>query len=263
MTATATTWDPPARLRGPVLHSLVGHLLLFALIAGYFIWRDWGREMFGDPKAMGGGAVTVTPVASIPLPRPTGRPNPVADDTESQAPPLPQPEPQRPAAPAPEPEAIKIPTRKPDPVKPKPEPRREFKRTGETEPNQVATNQGQRMVSPMMGSRTSGSGVGVGPSSPFGTRFGYYADLIRQRVAEKWNTSDIPPNIKTAPMAIVSFDILRNGTVRSVRVAQPSGLSALDYSAQRAILDAAPFPPLPAGFQRDSATVEFQFQFQR
>ena len=42
--------------------------------------------------------------------------------------------------------------------------------------------------------------------------------------------------------AIVTFDLQRDGSVRNVRIAQSSGNKALDYSAQRAIYDASPFP---------------------
>jgi TonB family protein len=44
---------------------------------------------------------------------------------------------------------------------------------------------------------------------------------------------------------------------------QRSGNPTLDYSAQRAVLEAAPFPPLPAGFERDSARVEINFELKR
>ena len=44
---------------------------------------------------------------------------------------------------------------------------------------------------------------------------------------------------------------------------QRSGILTLDNSAQRAILNAAPFPPLPAGFDRDAAQIEFRFQLKR
>ena len=37
----------------------------------------------------------------------------------------------------------------------------------------------------------------------------------------------------------------------------------LDYSAQRAILDAAPFQALPPQFQRSEAEIEFWFELRR
>jgi protein TonB len=110
---------------------------------------------------------------------------------------------------------------------------------------------------------TGSGGIGVGTGSPFGSRFGYYVDLLRQRVGEKWRTTDVDPRVQTAPPVVVTFTIHRNGSVSGVRIAQRSGNAVLDTSAQRAIYDAAPLPPLPAGFERDSATIEFWFQLRR
>jgi periplasmic protein TonB len=113
-----------------------------------------------------------------------------------------------------------------------------------------------------MGQLGSG-GVGVGQGSPFGNRFGNYVMILRQRVAEKWHTADVDPRIHTLPPAIVTFDLLRDGSVRNVRLAQGSGNPAVDYSAQRAIYDASPFPPLPATYERNDATIEFWFELRR
>lgn len=92
--------------------------------------------------------------------------------------------------------------------------------------------------------RRDSGGVALGPNSPFGNRFTSYADLVVQRVTEKWQTAGLL-GLHTAPVVIVTFDILRNGSVRNAQVAQHSGNTTLDYSALRAVLDAAPFPPLP------------------
>jgi len=104
--------------------------------------------------------------------------------------------------------------------------------------------------------------VGVGTNSVLGNRFGAYADLVAQRVTEKWQTSGLL-GLHIAPEVIVTFDILRDGSIRNVQIAQRSGNSNLDYSAQRAVLDAAPFPPLPPGYEGNAANVELHFQLQR
>jgi TonB family protein len=49
----------------------------------------------------------------------------------------------------------------------------------------------------------------------------------------------------------------------SVRITQRSGNQALDYSAQRAILDAAPFQSLPPQFPRNEVEIEFRFELRR
>ena len=61
----------------------------------------------------------------------------------------------------------------------------------------------------------------------------------------------------------MTFTLHRDGSVSNVRITQRSGNAALDYSAQRAIMDAAPFPPLPAGFPKNDPEIEFLFELKR
>ena len=105
--------------------------------------------------------------------------------------------------------------------------------------------------------------MGVGAGNPMGSRFGYYVDILQRKVAEHWDTGQVDPRLQTAPTVVVSFEILRDGSTRNVRFLQRSGHASLDFSAQRAILDASPFPPLPAGFERNVVRVEFHFELQR
>ena len=69
--------------------------------------------------------------------------------------------------------------------------------------------------------------------------------------------------IQTGPTVIATFELMRDGSVRNVQILQTSNIPALDFSVKRAILDASPFPPIPAGFERDSAKVEFSFELKR
>ncbi len=73
----------------------------------------------------------------------------------------------------------------------------------------------------------------------------------------------VDARLRTLPPAIVTFEIMRNGEIRNVRVVQSSGNRALDYSAERAVLQAGPFEPLPAAYGGSSASIEFWFQLQR
>jgi TonB family protein len=73
----------------------------------------------------------------------------------------------------------------------------------------------------------------------------------------------VDARIQTAPIVIATFDLMRDGSVKNLQLLQRSGISSLDSSVQRAILDASPFPPIPPGFDRDSAKVEFQFELKR
>jgi protein TonB len=183
----------------------------------------------------------------------------VANDTESQVPQAPKPQPKQQAKP-PEPKAIPLKSRHVDTRSlEQMSPQRYQPRTPPA--NQVFSSQAPAAVSPMYEKPGSG-GVGVGPNSTFGNRFGAYADLVIKRVTEKWQTGGMA-GMQTAPIVVVTFDILRDGSIRNSRVAQSSGNTTLDFSALRAVTDAAPFPTLPADYDRNVANVELRFQLQR
>lgn len=245
--------------RQAFLSSLLLHVLLGGAVYGWLWWQNRGRETFGDPDPLG-GAAGVTAVAQIPIARREGRPNPVANDTQSQ---LAMPEktaPPKPVQRRPDPEAIPLkgPTRKPAP---QPAVNQRY-RPDPVLPNQVTSTLGRAAVTEMFGVKGTG-GIGSADSSPFGQRFGWYEKLLRERIAAKWRTNDVPPQVRTAPMAIISFTIARDGRVSDVRILQSSGIYPLDNSAQRAVYEAAPMPPLPAQFERPVARVEFHFELKR
>ncbi len=254
--------DEPEPLKGPLAGSIALHisvalaLTLVSVIGGR-------REYWGDRNSGGGSAMIVNVVGQVPLPSHGGVVNPVANDTQSE---VPEPKPdkvQQTKVKEPEPEAIPLPSR----TAPKKPSRREsslntYRAKQIDRPNQLFSQEGQALSSPMVGMAGSG-GVGVGRGSPFGDRFGYYVDLLKQKVAQKWRTGDVDPRIRTAPPAVVTFNIRRDGSIDGIRLAQTSGNLALDLSAQRAIQDAAPFPPLPAAFDKNEVSIEFWFQLQR
>jgi protein TonB len=207
--------------------------------------------------------VGITPVSQIPIPAKGGPPNPLASDTPSE---VPQPPPAKKqvkrGAPA-DSSAIAIKSRS----RPKQAVRRESltassRLPSSQAPNQLYSDSGRALSSPMVGQTGSG-GVGLGPGGAFGNRFGAYRDLLEQAVARRWRTNDVDPRLQTAPPVIVTFVIRRDGSASDVRLEQSSGDKALDYSAMRAIYEAAPFPPLPAGYERNDARIEFWFQLKR
>ena len=264
MTARHDILDRQESIRNPLIGSAALHGALALAVVIYGLLPAANVIPWGGTNALGGGSVAITPVSKIPIQLRAGRMNPLANDTESQVP-APPPKPRaKPAQTAKEePQAIAIQSRSPA----KPAPRRRSRSTTSTsapeKDNQLRSSSGAAANSPMFGSMSGSGGVGVGPGGNLGDRFGYYGELLRQRVAEKWNISQVDPRLQTAPVVIVSFEILRNGSARNVRFLQRSGNSTLDFSAQRAILEASPFPPLPAGFERNSAVIEFWFQLKR
>jgi protein TonB len=247
--------DERERLGGPFALSIVVHGALVALLVVGVVFKKPSLNMGSQTQGMG---VAITAVKSIPIPAKEGQINHLANDTESVVPQEPlklkeqhAPEPKQPV------KAVEIPSEKPPKVIPKPSviyrPRDEYK------PNQVFTRTPEALKSPQIG-LSGGGGVGIGPNSVFGYQFGAYAQQIRDLIAQKWNQA----GVSSAPdaQAVVSIVIARDGSVRVVGV-ETSGSYTLDNSSKRAVLDASPLPPLPAGFPRSEANVDLVFQIRR
>lgn len=238
--------------------SMVGALILAQWTAARSVVN------LGDLNGGGIGSVAVTPVSRIPLPSRSGPVNPVANDTQSRVPePLPKEKP-KPEVKAPPEDAIPIKSRNaPKPSRAESAPNK-FRAKQKDLPNQLYSDRGQAMVSPQFEMPGAG-GVGIGSNTPFGQQYGWYANLLRDKVARNWRTGDVDPRLHSAPQVVVTFTIQSDGSVSasSVRVAQRSGNAALDFSAQRAILDSIPFPPLPPGLRLNSANIEFVFELRR
>ncbi|HUJ21562.1 MAG TPA: TonB family protein [Bryobacteraceae bacterium] len=254
--------DQPESLRNPLAGSLALHASVAAFIV-FFSTYVGPHSYWGSNTPGGGSAMVVNVVGQVPLPSRGGIVNPVANDTKSE---VPEPKPdkiQRTKVKEPEPDAIPLRSRA-TPKKPsRVESSTNLYRARQIDrPNQLYSQEGQALVSPMVGQTGSG-GVGVGRGSPFGDRYGFYVDILRQKVAQHWRTGDVDPRIRSAPPVIVTFSIRRDGTISGVRVAQTSGNLALDLSAQRAIADAAPFPALPAGYTGNDVGIEFWFELKR
>ena len=214
--------------------------------------NDWGSP---NP---GGGSVGVNVVKSIPLPSRAGLVNPLANDSKTTVPlPPPKAKPE-PKVKAPESDATPIPSKKAD--KKKPSERASSKTTyrapGRDELNQIFSDTGPALKSPLIGQTGSGA-IGVGQGSTLGNRFGWYIDLLRTKVGQHWN----PDQQSTAP-TIVTFTLMKDGSARDIKIAQRSGNTIADFAAQRAILDSTPFPPLPDG-AGTSTNIEFVFNARR
>lgn len=88
--------------------------------------------------------------------------------------------------------------------------------------------------------------------------FPWYLEGIVEQVYRRWNR----PPVGTPLRAEIAFTILRDGTVRDIRVIERSGNFTFDLEARGAIEAAAQsraFGPLPAGFQGDALPVSFYF----
>jgi TonB family protein len=90
--------------------------------------------------------------------------------------------------------------------------------------------------------------------------FTYYLRQIQSKISEKWST----PRAAAAggERAVVLFQIGRDGKlVKEPEVEKSSGNALYDQSALRAVIEADPFPPLPADFKAPSLKVHFGFEY--
>ena len=88
-----------------------------------------------------------------------------------------------------------------------------------------------------------------------------YRDILSERIKAKWF---FPSNLKnTFGKTAVTFYIDRNGRVSGLRVDATSGHSSLDIAALTAVMDAAPFPPLPTGFPGERVSVRIFLSVER
>lgn len=251
----------------PVAKPFTGSLLLHgALVAAILVSPLFKQRevMLGSPTH-NSGTIGVNVVKTIPIPHREAPTNRVANDTDSNVPQAPEPK----VAPkpvvktkTPPPDAIPLPTR--EKTKPK-----RVERAASSNPyrpdepykkNQIFSQTQQAMSSPDYGIQGT-NGIGVGPSNPFGQQFGWYAQQIFDRVSQKWNRADVTS--RPHAHAIVRFSLQRNGTVQNIQVVQSSGSYTLDTSAQRAVMDAVPLPPFPAGFNYNAVNVDLTFELQQ
>jgi outer membrane biosynthesis protein TonB len=156
----------------------------------------------------------------------------------------------RPPAPAPAPNKPAPKSAKPAPPKPKAAPT-----PHKTEP----TPRAAAPAAPLPG-ETPGTGSDIVNVSTPGLAFPYpdYLRNIVQEVYRRWQR----PLSNTALRAEVSFLLLRDGSVREIRLTRPSGNFSFDISAQGAIEAAGAahaFGPLPDGWPADVLPVSFYF----
>jgi TonB family protein len=93
-----------------------------------------------------------------------------------------------------------------------------------------------------------------------GSLLEYWTAQVWAKIESEW----VPPRIglgRAESLAVtVSFLVTRDGRILSVRVRESSGNPDLDRSAERALADAAPLPPLPPFFRRESVEVTVTFR---
>jgi TonB family protein len=200
------------------------------------------------PRGGGGSPAAAEPPAAAPFPQPAPRVE-VPSPPQVAKPPKDLPKPR--ALPLPDARRAAKPTLQPPPV---PGPR-----TGQA-PTAAAAPAGGVPGGRGTASATPGLEFGPpGPGVPDGTDTGgdWYLAGVQQKIWMLWN-QQIKSGF-TQPIG-VTFTIQPDGSVTGVRVTQPSGVSLLDMAAQRAILNAAPFGPLPREHGQNPRTIQALFK---
>jgi periplasmic protein TonB len=266
---TADAANPPfpnaddVSLKRFLIYSLMLHAALASTVIVSIVFHFQGNR-WGDIGGGAEGEVNVKLVGSVGLPMP--KPPDVTDSktfdpTDSIYKTLPQPKPPEP----PKPE-IKIPEfKKEKPPKQIEKRSRVFDNPTPAPDNAVAQN-GGRMNLPTGTSNVAGApnpGVNIQGQGggDFAARYGWYIDAVRRRISQNWLQSTIDPAVRAGRSArcTMTFTIMRDGTVKDIRLAQTSGNYSMDTSAQRALLSSSPMPALPNDYSGSFVNVTFDF----
>jgi len=89
--------------------------------------------------------------------------------------------------------------------------------------------------------------------------FGPYMKRMQDKIKSYW----APPAMDLNAQIVVKYRILKNGSLDSYGISASSGSQELDNAAIEALKKAAPFEPLPEGFNKESILVQFTFDYQK
>lgn len=250
------------KIGGPLAWSVAFHALLFGTLAVSTFYSHRGESWGGA----GGGSIQVGLVGSvpgIPLPRPDAvTTNRVVDETKG----LYKAEPVKPETPT---DAVALPKfAKDKPPKYLTRPSKLLENPAQPPPNAVPYGQGGTPSMPYssftMGAGTqAGMGVTGAGGGNFGAKFPWYVEAVQRRVSSNWLQSTINPTVRWAPRLVVSFQILRDGTIGNIQVLQSSGDASVDTSAVRAVGNSSPVDKLPPGYAGSYVNVEFWFDYHK
>jgi TonB family protein len=245
--------------RDPVALPIFGAILLHAAVAallfyGWF-WMNHARDTLGEMHPGGGPAYAVSAVHNVPIPQQAAPPNPVAHDTQSMVPSAPAKQEVEKKPPPPLKDAVEIPDK---PKRQSQQPTHQQQYLQPAPSNQIYTRSPPAVSNPMYSQQSGAGQVGIGPNSPFGNRLGWYAELVRQRIAQSWQTNGLDARSQQQP-AMVTFYIMRDGTVRSPQIVQSSGNPSIDNTALRAVYGVGQLPPLPAQITENYISAQFTF----
>jgi TonB family protein len=97
----------------------------------------------------------------------------------------------------------------------------------------------------------------------FASQFSWYVTAVQQRISSNWLQSTIDQNVSWAPRVVITFDVLRDGTITNVQILQSSNNYSVDASARRAVEASNKLMALPAAYRGNTVGVQFYFDYKR
>ena len=244
------SWKGPLAWSAGLHAAFFGGVLLYGAVLGSLHGESWGATEGG------GGAMSVTLVsrAAVPLPPPSEESqNIVANESKGLS------------------ESEKRPPEKAEVALPahdtaKPEPQRKVVQEKPRPANQVPFGQGGPVSGPYGVFNANGAKGGLsltGGGGDFGSRYGWYVDVVRRKVSENWLKYEVDPSISSARRVYITFEITRSGEPVNIQLSQSSGIPSLDQSAVRALGRIDTFGSLPPDYSGSRVAVEFWFDYKR
>ena len=264
-------------LRLPSLQQLRRDRMLPAVLVS--VGLHLGMVAVGFAAMSWGSNVSVPlPVYTVSLvdlpqsgPAPAGGPQGDPPAHEEEVPPAPEPETDSPLEAVPEvpPEKKPEPAKKKTPPRPKPQARAVKPQQQTATPSAATTPVPEQP--PAAGKDQAASGTGLaasGAGSVDGVptidsdafSFGYYRDILTNRLRSTWSRPLVAGGLQQPIRATVQFVVLRSGAITDVSVQESSGYPPLDRSALRSVFDANPLPPLPDPYKGNRLAVTFFFE---
>ncbi|MBR1617405.1 TonB C-terminal domain-containing protein [bacterium] len=85
-----------------------------------------------------------------------------------------------------------------------------------------------------------------------------YKKVVEARIKSRWSS----PKLDKDASATVSFEILKDGTIKNVTLTKSSNNKQFDDVALKTIQNSAPYRRLPVGYGGESISFDFTFQYQ-
>jgi protein TonB len=230
----------PDPIAAPVTGSLVLHAVLFGGVAFYAFFNGFIHHNFwGSP---GPGSAIQVSLSSSAIPLPADQPkndNVLPTDKPSPAPAPPEPK----AKEAVDDASIPI-------LGKEKKPEKQVKAAPKTPPKPDNRVQyGEQAGSKLSRSTISQPGASDQPVSvnngDFGTRFGWYVNVIKQKVGQNWLRATVDPRTPHGASAQIYFRVDRHGAPSSFKVNTASGSPTLDKSCLDATRRVDTFGDLP------------------